>query len=59
MNEFSALKAAWHIERAGAKFLIRDDLIVEHVRLGAHATWPAAGYTRNRDLFLRKWKRGP
>lgn len=42
--------------KAGAKFLIRDDLVVEHVRTGAHAAWPKEGYVRNRELFMRKWK---
>jgi Glycosyl transferase family 2 len=43
------------LNRAGAKFLIRDDLVVEHVRNGAHAAWPAAGYVRNREIFMSKW----
>lgn len=44
------------LHRAGAKFVIRDDLVVEHVRAGARAAWPPAGYVRNRALFMRKWK---
>jgi GT2 family glycosyltransferase len=43
------------LNRAGAKFVIRDDLVVEHVRSGARAQWPQAGYARNRELFMRKW----
>jgi glycosyltransferase involved in cell wall biosynthesis len=44
------------LNRAGAKFLIRDDLVVEHVRQGARAAWSAAGYVRNREIFMRKWR---
>jgi glycosyltransferase involved in cell wall biosynthesis len=43
------------LNRAGAKFRIRDDLVVEHVRQGAHTAWPKAGYVRNREIFMRKW----
>lgn len=43
------------LHRAGAKFLIRDDLVVEHVRNGAHAVWPKLGYVRNRAIFMSKW----
>jgi len=39
----------------GARFVMRDDLVVEHPRAGAHALWTAPMYTRNRELFLRKW----
>lgn len=44
------------LHKAGAKFLIRDDLIVEHPRSGAHSEWPAGGHARNRALFMSKWK---
>lgn len=44
------------VHRAGAKFVLRDDLVVEHVREGAHSAWPPQGFVRNRELFLRKWK---
>lgn len=44
------------LHRAGAKFLIRDDLIVEHVRNGAHAGWTPAMFERNREIFMRKWR---
>ena len=44
------------LHRAGAKFLIRDDLVVEHVRQGAHAAWAPGMYVRNREIFMRKWK---
>lgn len=44
------------LHRSGAKFVIRDDLVVEHVRQGARAAWPAEGYVRNRAIFMGKWK---
>lgn len=44
------------LHRAGARFVIRDDIVVEHVRAGAHAAWPKEGYARNREIFLNKWK---
>lgn len=44
------------LHRAGAKFLIRDDLIVEHVREGARTAWTPEMYQRNRELFFKKWK---
>jgi hypothetical protein len=43
------------LEMAGARFVIRDDLIVHHVRNGARATWTRAMFERNRALFLEKW----
>ena len=45
------------LHRAGAKFLIRDDLVVEHVRKGAHAGWKPEMFARNRALFFSKWGR--
>jgi GT2 family glycosyltransferase len=43
------------LHMAGANFIQRDDLVVEHSRLGAHAVWPPEGFKRNRNLFLSKW----
>lgn len=43
------------LHRAGAKFQIRDDLVVEHVRADAHAAWTPQMFVRNRELFFRKW----
>lgn len=43
------------LAQAGAKFVRRDDLIVDHVRADAHAPWPPQGFVRNRELFFRKW----
>lgn len=44
------------LNRAGAKFVRRDDLVVEHVRNGAHVAWPQEGFDRNRALFMKKWR---
>ncbi len=41
--------------KAGAKFIMRDDLVVEHVRTGARADWTPEMFARNRALFMRKW----
>lgn len=43
------------LHRAGAKFVMRDDLVVEHVRNGAHAAWTPAMFAKNREIFMRKW----
>jgi GT2 family glycosyltransferase len=44
------------LHRAGAKFCIRDDLVVEHTRSCAHARWTPEQYARNRALFFSKWR---
>ena len=44
------------LHRAGAKFVIRDDLIVEHVRDGAHTAWTPTMFARNRAIFMSKWR---
>lgn len=41
--------------RACARFVLRDDLVVEHPRRGARAPWTASMYARNREMFIRKW----
>lgn len=43
------------LERAGARFVIRDDLVVEHPRGGARSAWTPAQFERNRQLFISKW----
>jgi glycosyltransferase involved in cell wall biosynthesis len=43
------------LAQAGAEFAIRDDLVVEHQREGAHAIWPSGAHDRNRRIFLNKW----
>lgn len=45
------------LHRAGAKFLIRDDLVIEHPRDGARAAWKTEMFSRNRALFMSKWVR--
>jgi len=43
------------LQRAGANFVRRDDLIVDHVRAGARANWTQPMYARNRAVFMEKW----
>jgi len=43
------------LNRAGAKFVMRDDLVAEHVRKGAHANWPPGAFERNDQVFKSKW----
>lgn len=44
------------LDRVGAKFVMCDDLIVEHPRKGARADWTGEMFARNRKLFLSKWE---
>ena len=44
------------LARAGARFVMRDDLIVEHPKEGARSAWTTAQFHRNRGLFLSKWR---
>lgn len=41
----------------GARFLIRDDLVVTHPKTGAKTQWPEGSFQRNADIFVSKWKR--
>lgn len=43
------------LNRAGARFAVRDDLVVDHSRNGAHAAWTREMFERNRKLFVDKW----
>lgn len=43
------------LHKAGANFIMRDDLVVEHPRKDAHSQWTKEGFLRNRNLFLSKW----
>lgn len=43
----------YRLEHAGARFVMRDDLIVWHRRMPC--AWPAGGHERNRRLFESKW----
>lgn len=45
------------LDRAGARFIRRDDLVVDHPRQDARAKWTPAMFERNRALFLGKWDR--
>jgi glycosyltransferase involved in cell wall biosynthesis len=43
----------FRLERAGARFQLRDDLVVWHTRVPC--AWPDGGHERNRQLFEAKW----
>jgi hypothetical protein len=43
------------LNQARARFAVRDDLIVDHSRNGAHAAWTPQMFERNRQLFVSKW----
>jgi glycosyltransferase involved in cell wall biosynthesis len=43
------------LQRVGAKFLLRDDVVVEHPRAGTRAAWTRAMHKRNAELFRSKW----
>lgn len=45
----------WRLHRAGAKFLIRDDLKVEHPKSGARVKAPFGAIERNAQIFKEKW----
>lgn len=39
----------------GARFMVRDDLVVHHPKTGATIKWPAEGFARNKRIFEGKW----
>lgn len=43
------------LERAGAKFALRDDLVVHHHKEGARTHWVNGQHARNRAMFFSKW----
>lgn len=43
------------LQRAGARFMMRDHQIVHHQRQDARADWPKGAHERNRQLFRSKW----
>jgi hypothetical protein len=43
------------LHAAGAKFVIRDDLVVTHPKTGATIKWPAGGFERNEAIFRQRW----
>lgn len=43
----------WRLHRAGAKFKVLDDVVIEHKR--STTVWPDGGLDRNRALFESKW----
>lgn len=46
------------LQRAGAEFVLRDDLVVEHIRENARAQWRPEQWERNKRVFQHKWARG-
>lgn len=47
----------FRLARAGARFRLRDDLVVWHHRTPCQ--WPAGGHERNRQRFAAKWTETP
>lgn len=43
------------LRRAGASFVIRDDLVIHHPRKGAKAKYTPEQHARNRLLYEKKW----
>lgn len=44
----------WKLATAGAEFVIRDDLVTEHIDCPP-TVWPKGGADRNRKIFEAKW----
>lgn len=45
----------WRMVKAGAQFVIRDDLVVTHPKTGATIKWGGEAFNRNAELYKRKW----
>ncbi len=43
----------WTLQEHGAKFRLRDDLVVDH--FSTPTEWPKGGALRNRMIFQKKW----
>lgn len=43
------------LKAARARFIMLDDLVVEHIRLGANPNWDKSTWDRNRNIFVQKW----
>lgn len=43
------------LHAAGAKFRIRDDLVVTHPKTGATIKWPEGAFDRNKQIFESRW----
>lgn len=43
------------LHAAGAKFRIRDDLVVTHPKTGATIKWPEGSFDRNQKIFEARW----
>ncbi len=44
----------WKLQKAGARFAIRDDLVTEHIDCPP-TKWPAGGMARNRAIYEARW----
>jgi glycosyltransferase involved in cell wall biosynthesis/uncharacterized Rossmann fold enzyme len=45
----------WRLTKAGAKCVIRDDLVLTHPKTGATIKWRLGGFRRNEDIYFSKW----
>lgn len=43
------------MHRAGAEFVIRDDLVVTHPKTGASITWGGEQFARNEAIYRARW----
>lgn len=43
------------LQRAGACFVLRDDLVIEHPRKDARSAWTDEMFERNKQIFIAKW----
>lgn len=44
----------WRLHKHNAKFIMRDDLVVDHYP--TKTSWPDGGWDKNRKIFEAKWK---
>ena len=47
----------WSLWSHGAKFVMRDDLVVYHE--GTKTRWPEGGIERNSEIYRKKWSHVP
>ena len=43
------------LNRAGAEFVVRDDLVVQHPKTGATIKWGAEAFARNEAIYRQRW----
>lgn len=44
----------WKLTRAGAKFIMRDDLVILHPKTGSTIHWKPEAFKRNEELYFSK-----